>query len=126
MTRTEAKKDHKDQEGAPEIRTRRRRARNQLLQSASHTAAPTIVIEGDKAVVGMRFVRFETPLPYVVSKGAGNRAGQILADAADAGVPVYFNDDLAAQLFRRLEIGAILPEEFFDDFILALKSTGKI
>jgi type III secretion protein U len=128
MTKTEAKKDRKDQEGSPEIKSSRRRARNQLLQRSSKDAqAPaTIIIEGDVAVVGMRFVRFETPLPIVVSKGAGRLAGSIVEDAMNDKIPIHFNDQLATQLFRRLEIGAPLPEQFFGEFIQALRAAGQI
>jgi len=126
MTKTEAKKDHKDQEGSPEIKSQRRRTRNQLLQRAAPAAGATIFIEGNSMAVGMRFVRRETQLPFVVSKGAGAQAERMIAEAVAEEILVHFNDELATVLFRRLDIGAPLPEEYFDGFIQALKAVGQI
>ena len=76
--------------------------------------------------VGMRFVRRETQLPFVVSKGAGAQAERMIAEAVAEEISVHFNDELATVLFRRLDIGAPLPEEYFDGFIQALKAVGQI
>jgi type III secretion protein U len=128
MTKTEAKRERKDEEGSPEVRTTQRRLRNLTLQSASKFTEgdATIFIEGFSTAIGIRFVRNETPLPIVVAKGRGAQASDLLYAAYGHKTAIYFDDDFAAKLAQKAEIGSTLKEEFFEPFIKALKAAGQI
>lgn len=128
MTKTEAKRERKDEEGSPEVRTMQRRLRTILLQRASKYTVvdATIFVEGFSTAVGIRFVRNETPLPIIVCKGRGSLASDLLYVAQAQRTPVHFDDELATRLAQRSEIGSTLREEFFEGFISALKATGQI
>ncbi|MGC2778996.1 MAG: EscU/YscU/HrcU family type III secretion system export apparatus switch protein [Bradyrhizobium sp.] len=120
MTRTELKRERKDQEGIPEIRNAQRRERRELLEGAAllGVAATTLFIEGDDVVVGLRYVRGETPVPRLVCKGRGVRAQHLLALGAD--IAKVVDAELAADLDRRIEVGRFISEEFFNPIARAL------
>jgi type III secretion protein U len=120
MTRTELKRERKDQEGTPEIRTAQRRGRRELLQGAAGVgveAAP-LFIAGEDVTVGLRYVRGETPVPRLVCKGRGIRARHLLM--LRASVPKVDDAELAADLDRRIEPGHYIAEEFYNPVARAL------
>ena len=128
MTKTEAKRERKDEEGSPEVRTAQRRLRRRFLaQFSKYTEADaTIFIEGFSTVVGLRFVRNETPLPVIVCKGRGEQASEILYAAQLQKSPIFFDDDFAVRLTQRADVGSSLTEVFFEPFIKAMKAMGQI
>jgi type III secretion protein U len=127
MSKTEAKRERKDEEGSPEVRTAQKRQRSRFLQTASHYTEEdaTIFIEGHSVAVGLRFVRNETPLPVIVCKGRGEQAARLLA-AAQGRVAIHFDDEFASGLAQRAELGGTLPEAYFPNFIKALQETGQL
>jgi type III secretion protein U len=121
MTPSELKRERKDQEGIPEIRTAQRRGRQELMQSSQlGVDAATLFIEGEEVVVGLRYVRGETPVPRLVCKGRGIRGRHLLALGQDAGTPKVSDAELAAVLDRRVEPGNFITEEFFNPVAKAL------
>src|SRR5206468_799521 len=69
MTRTEQKREHKDNEGDPLLRGERRRLFAEMLQQAASFGirkASVAVVDGDR-IVGLRYVRGETALPMVAA-----------------------------------------------------------
>lgn len=128
MTKTEAKRERKDQEGAPETRSVQRRRRQQILNENNTYSAEdaTLFIEGDNEVAGIRFVPGETPLPIVVCSGRGSKADEILMYAYQNKKPIHIDEELASGLVRKIEIGSPLTEAFFEPFIRALKLTGQL
>lgn len=123
MTKTEAKRERKDQEGTPEVRTAQRRNRQRLLQAGQYSREDTtLFIEGSSAIVGVRFVRGETPVPIIVCKGRGRQFSDLLDFAIENKVPTYRDDEVALAMYQKLEIGSPLSEAFFEPFIKALKA----
>ncbi|MGY3450521.1 EscU/YscU/HrcU family type III secretion system export apparatus switch protein [Bradyrhizobium sp. USDA 4353] len=120
MTRTELKRERKEQDGIPEIRKAQQRGRRELLAGGAATGAEatTLFIEGDNVVVGLRYVRGETPVPVLTCKGRGVRAEHLLALAGD--VTRVADPDLAAELDRQIEIGSFISDRFFDPVARAL------
>jgi type III secretion protein U len=127
MTKSEAKRERKEEEGSPEIRQTQRRLRRRFLQLEKYTDADaTIFIEGISAAVGLRFVRTETPLPVIVCKAKGERVIDLINFAHQQKIPIYFDDEFASNLSSKAEIGATLTQVFFEAFIKALKATGQL
>jgi type III secretion protein U len=126
MTRTELKRERKDQEGTPEIRTAQRRGRRELLQGAAQVGveAATLFIAGEDVAVGLRYVRGETPVPRVVCKGRGIRARHLLT--LGAGVSKVDDAELAADLDRRIEAGHYISDEFYNPVARALHTAAAL
>ncbi len=82
----------------------------------------------ETASVALRYDR-SLPAPFVVASGRGDLAARIAGIAAEAGVPVRDDPDLAQRLVC-LDPGAVIPEELFAPvaeilaFVLALDGEG--
>lgn len=128
MTKTEAKRERKDQEGAPEIKSVQRRMRQQLLNENNTYSAEdaTLFIEGTSEVAGIRFMPGETPLPIVVCKGRGSKSDEILMYAYHNKKPIHIDEELASGLVRKIEVGSPLTEAFFEPFIRAMRLAGQL
>ena len=128
MSKTEAKKDRKEDEGSPEVKGHQRRMREEVANTTNKYSAEdaTIVIEGIDVVVAMRFVRGETPLPVVVGKGKGDRAIYLSNITASRRVPRFFSEELASGLYRSHEVGGSLTDQYFDPFIAALRALNLV
>ena len=126
MTKTEMKRERKDQDGSPEVKQSQKRARQRLLRENTQYSEKdaTLFIEGTSAIVGLRFVRGETPLPIVVCKAKGGRSSAILSHATASKTPVFFDDEFADGLFGKIEVGNPINEAFFEPFINAFKATA--
>jgi type III secretion protein U len=122
MTKSEAKRDHKETEGAPELRQNQRRLRGEMLEGTRRykPEEATVFIEGADTIVGLRFVRGETPVPVVVTKAQGQNAIELKDLALDNKIPVYADDELSSSLFQQIDAGRPIKEEFFQPFIKAL------
>jgi type III secretion protein U len=122
MTKSEARRDYRETEGSPELRQAHRRLRGELVERPRRYAAEeaTIFIAGTDTIVGVRFVRGETPVPVIVTKARGQKALDMRELALDNKVPVYVDDDLSGRLFQKLEPSQSISEEFFEPFIRAL------
>jgi type III secretion protein U len=114
MTRTESKREHKDLEGDPLIRSERRRLRRMTAsrRQVGMRRAVIAIAHGD-AIVALRYRRGETPIPVVVAKGRGEAGARMLAEARRLGIPVVDNATLVAALAARHAIGDIIEAGLF-------------
>jgi type III secretion protein U len=106
MTRTESKRERKEQEGDPQIRHARRQQQRVLATSTGKGGDPTIYLSDGQLTVGIRFVPGETAVPILVSKLRGVRGM--------AGVPVEMVPPLARRLHADARTGEAVPSEHFD------------
>jgi type III secretion protein U len=115
MTRTEVKRELKDLEGDPLIRSQRRRVRQQFTARNVGIGIrhAVIAIVHDDRIVGLRYRPGETPVPVVVCKGEGQAGAAILAEARQLGIPIVDNSAFVTALAARHQVGdAIVPDLF--------------
>jgi type III secretion protein U len=115
MTRTEIKRERKDLEGDPLIRGERRRIGRQIAGRNVRVGIRHAVIairHGDR-IVGLRYKPGETPVPFVVCKGAGEAGAALLTEARLLGLPIVDNAEFVAELAARHKVGdPIVPDLF--------------
>ena len=63
--------------------------------------------------IAMQFDAKTMPAPMVLAKGADAMALKIKEIAREHGVPLIENKPLARALYARVEIGDIIPEEYY-------------
>jgi type III secretion protein U len=128
MTKSEAKRDRKEEDGAPEVRSYRGRLRQGFLQTSNvhGPADATIMIEGNDTIVGLRFIRGQTPIPIIVCKARGGQLVEIDNIAFEKKIPKYFDEEFASGLYRSHEPGGTLTELYFEPFIKALKALNLV
>jgi flagellar biosynthesis protein FlhB len=115
MTKEEVRQESRQADIAPEVRgaIRRRRfaaARKRMI--ADVATADVVVTNPTHFAVALRYDGTR-PAPEVVAKGVDLVAAAIRKAAEDASVPVLQNPMLARALHREVEIGQMIPDEFF-------------
>ena len=127
MTRTEFKRELKDLEGDPLIRSERRRIR------VSRTSIPRlgvdralVAVRNGTMVVGLRYRAGETPAPVVVCKATGEAGAKMLAALREREVPIFEDAEFAAVLHARHIPGDTVANEFFATSARLLVAAGLV
>jgi flagellar biosynthesis protein FlhB len=115
MTKEEVKNEHRQSDLAPEVRggIRRRQAeaaRKRML--ADVPTADVVVVNPTHYAVALRYDG-SRPAPEVVAKGVDLIAANIRRVAEENDVPVVREAPLARALYAQVEIGQMIPEDFF-------------
>jgi type III secretion protein U len=126
MTRTEFKREMRDLEGDPLIRSERRRTRRQIAGRNVRVGIrhAVIAIIHEDQVIGLRYRRGETPVPVVVCKGSGASGASMLAEARQLGVPIVDDAAFVTALATRHKVGDALHSDLFDSAARALVAAG--
>lgn len=119
MTKTEFRREYKDMEGDPLIRQEFNRQRREAVTRPSRLGLKNavLVFEAGGRMVGLRYVRDETPVPVVVVKAEGPAAGGMIAEAQKLGIPVIGDAALVEPLYRRTGVGAYIGEELYSPVV---------
>ncbi|MBB4277851.1 EscU/YscU/HrcU family type III secretion system export apparatus switch protein [Rhizobium mongolense] len=125
MTKSEAKREHKDTEGDPLIRQERRKFARLLGTSRTGLANAVLLIGERSAAVGIRYVRGETPVPIIVCRAAGSAAASMREEARGHGIPLVTDAELAEEL-GKTPVGAPVPDRLFQQVANALVANGLI
>ncbi|WP_122587440.1 EscU/YscU/HrcU family type III secretion system export apparatus switch protein [Pseudomonas viridiflava] len=116
MSRSEQKRERKDVDGDPLIKRERQRQQREMQALATKLGlgrASLMIGIGGNWVVGVRYVRGETPVPVVVCRGSPEESVQLLAQAAPLGIAVWADAGLAEQIAKRSVAGDPVPENTF-------------
>ena len=116
MTRQEVKQDHKDSDGDPQMKGRRKaiqmqRARQRMMQAVPK--ATVVVMNPTHYAVALKYVQGEDAAPVCVAKGLDTLALRIRAVAEGAGVPVIEDPPLARTLHAALDVDEAIPREHY-------------
>ncbi|MBC3346030.1 EscU/YscU/HrcU family type III secretion system export apparatus switch protein [Pseudomonas sp. SWRI196] len=116
MTLSEQKRERKDSDGDPMIKQERQRQRREMQALATKLGvnrASLMVGSASGWVVGIRYVRGETPVPVVVCKAEFEEAAQMLAQASGLGIAHSLDSVLANEIARRAVPGDPVPDNTF-------------
>jgi type III secretion protein U len=117
MTKNEVKRQHKESEGDPIVKGKRKQLAQELIMSdgvGRAQKATALVVNPDHFAVAIEYKPGVTPLPIVVAKGINVYAHQLRATAELAGVPVFRNIPLARSLYADTPVDAFIPDEWFN------------
>jgi type III secretion protein U len=123
MSKDELKKEHKESEGDPLIKSQRKKFAKELLESAPRPKIGTanmVVVNPTHYAVAVRYSPEETPIPIVVVKGMDNAALAIRHEAQLANVPIIGNPPVARALFK-VRQGAPIPEDMYETVAAILR-----
>lgn len=116
MTKHEVKDERKNSEGDPKVIAARKRAMYKLHQQFMMKEVPsaTVVITNPTHLaIALRYERGKDQVPLVVGKGADKMAERIRQLATENNVPIVENVPLARAMYDVVEVGDLLPAEFF-------------
>jgi flagellar biosynthesis protein FlhB len=115
MTKQEVRDELKKMEGDPLIKQRRRQIALQRAMQRVQSAVPqadVIVTNPTEYAVAIRYEQDMTA-PKVVAKGRGFVAQKIREIAVANGIPILERPPLARALWRMVEVGQEIPEQFY-------------
>lgn len=122
MTKDEVRREHKDAEGDPLLRSARRRraselSRNRMLSDAA--GADVLLVNPTHLAVALRYDP-DDGAPRVVAKGADRVADTLRAIAHRGGIPVVADKPLARTLFRQCKVGHHVPAALYEAVAVVL------
>jgi flagellar biosynthetic protein FlhB len=116
MDKQEVSDEQKTQQLPAEVRSMIRRRQMEASRKRMMSAIPTadvVVTNPTHFSVALRYDTTRGDAPEVVAKGKGVIALRIRELAREHGVPVVPDPPLARGLYGSVEIGQLIPEEFF-------------
>lgn len=115
MTKEEVKREARESDLSPELRGQIRRRQNEASRRrmlADVPSADVVIVNPTHYAVALRYDGSK-PAPEVIAKGMDYLALTIREIAEQAGVTIVEQPPLARSLYRDVELGATIPEEFF-------------
>jgi flagellar biosynthesis protein FlhB len=113
MTRDEVRRELKDREGDPRLKSAREQLRAEFLGGFAMDEvrqASLVVVDGQRVAVALRYDHADLQAPVVVCKGVRIMASRIVRLAHEAGVPIR-QDQALAMALTSAEEGDEIPEE---------------
>lgn len=116
MSKQEVKEEMKRMEGDPHIKQRRRQIAQQMALQGFKKSVPTadvVVTNPTEFAVALKYDSTSMHAPRVVAKGQGYMAQRIREIAIASGVPIIERKPLARALYKLVEVGHEIPDEFY-------------
>jgi flagellar biosynthetic protein FlhB len=116
MSRQEVRQEHRESDGAPEMKGRIRRmqqdlARRRMLQEVPK--ADVVITNPTHYSVALRYDEKRMRAPIVVAKGVDEVAANIRRIAAENKVPIFEAPPLARVLFRDVDLNEEVPSTLY-------------
>lgn len=116
MTRDEVRREHREQEGSPEIKGRIRAQQREMARRRMMAEVPkadVVVTNPTRFAVALRYSENRDAAPVVVAKGTDELAAKIREIAAAHDIPLLEAPPLARALYRHAEPGDPIPEKLY-------------
>jgi flagellar biosynthesis protein FlhB len=116
MTKEEAKREYKEDEGDPLLRGQRKRRHRELVRNRAKAEVPradALVVNPTHVAVAIRYRRDEGRAPRVTAKGKGELAEYMRELARENGVPIVQDVPLARLLYRKVKVGREIPAQTY-------------
>ena len=113
MSKDEVKREYKEMEGDPIIKSRRRQLHQELASQGtldSVRKSKVLVCNPTHYAVALDYEEGRTPLPIVTAKGEGELARRMIEAAERAGIPVMREASLARDLYDNSTENAYIPK----------------
>ena len=124
MTRKEMTDEHKESEGDPYFKSKRRARAQEIAANKMMAEVPTadvVLVNPTHYAVALRWSRAPGAAPMVVAKGVDEIARRIREAAAEAGVPIRSDPPTARALHAGVEIGREIPPEQYRAVAAAIR-----
>ena len=116
MSKQEVREESKEQQGDPQVKMRIRRlqrdlARRRMMKEVP--AATAVIVNPTHYAVAIRYSIESAAAPKVVAKGKNYVARRIRKLAVEHQVPIVENPPLAQALYKSVDVGQEIPEQFY-------------
>jgi type III secretion protein U len=123
MSKQELKTEHKQSEGDPHQKSKRKAIHRQLAAGGAARGvqkATAVVVNPTHIAVALRYDEAECDAPYIVAKGREEDALNLKREAKELGIPVVRDIPLARSLVQ-FDVGDEVPEELYQAAAALLK-----
>ncbi len=123
MTKQEVKQEYKETEGDPLVKGRLRQYMHEMLRRnlpASVARSDVVITNPTHYAVAIQYDSDSMAGPMVTAKGVDSLARRIREIAAENGVPLVENRPLARALYAEVEIGEMVPENYYQALAVIL------
>lgn len=120
MDKQEVKREMKEQDGNPEIKSKRRHLHMEMLseQTKSDIRSSRVIIANPTHIaIGIYFSSKITPTPFISVKEANERALAVRRYAEEVGVPVVRDIKLARKLFKNHKLYSYVRLDELNDVV---------
>ncbi len=117
MTKDEVKREYKEMEGDPHIKSQRKQLHKEIVNSNTINAAASasvLVTNPTHIAVALHYVEGETPLPMITGMGQGAIALKMMEVAEKNNVPIMRNVPLARALHEDGKIDDYIPRALME------------
>ena len=124
MTKSEVKKEHKDVEGNPEIKGKRKEIHREILDSDMNKkikGSSAVVTNPTHIAVGIYYRRGVTKLPIITIIAVDAAAQQVKRLAAEQGIPIMEHVPLARGLLEEGKVNGYIPASLIEPIVEVLK-----
>jgi flagellar biosynthetic protein FlhB len=116
MTKQEVKEEHKNQEGSPEIKGKRRQMQYAMAQKRMLEEVPqanVILVNPTHVAVALKYDSASNSAPIVVAKGGDHLCEKIKEIGRALGVAIIRKPKLARAIFATVKVDHAIPEALF-------------
>ncbi|HDL7825980.1 TPA: EscU/YscU/HrcU family type III secretion system export apparatus switch protein [Yersinia enterocolitica] len=124
MEKQEVKKEHKDNDGDPHIKSARRGLHQELLSEEvkSNVRGSNFIMANPTHIAMAIYFNVDiAPLPFIMMKTHGLQAKAVIAYAESQGVPVVRDIPLARQIWRNYSKDSFIDEQGLDDVMYIIQ-----
>jgi flagellar biosynthetic protein FlhB len=116
MTKEEAKREYKEDEGDPMIRSRRKQKHRAILKGLIAVEVPkadALIVNPTHIAIAIKYTPGKDAAPKVTAKGKGQLAETMRDLARENGIPIVQDIPLARLLYRKVKVGKGVPVETY-------------
>ncbi|MDC5821470.1 type III secretion system export apparatus subunit SctU [Vibrio europaeus] len=117
MTKDEVKREYKEMEGSPEIKSKRRQLHQELQASNQREnvkRSNVLVTNPTHIAIGLYYKKGETPLPIITLKETDAMAKRMIKIAQEEGIPVMQKVPLARALYADGQLDQYIPGDLIE------------
>ncbi|MGC1468445.1 MAG: EscU/YscU/HrcU family type III secretion system export apparatus switch protein [Sphingorhabdus sp.] len=119
MSRREVTREHREQEGEPRLKQKRKEIHKQMREQAAGLGnvqgSDFLITNPEHFAVALKYDAASMDAPVVRSKGRNHFAQLLKRKARLVSVPVYANPPLARALYRTCSVGQPIPSSHYQD-----------
>lgn len=118
MSHDEVRKENKETEGDPEIKSHRKAEGRRILEEVERLPNASAVIRNPTHIaVAVRYEPTKMPIPYVVEMESEEKALLLIEEAKRLGIPLYEDIPLARGIFAYGAVDEHIPVEFAEQTV---------
>lgn len=117
MSKDEVKREYKEMEGDPHIKSKRKHLHQELIMSdrVERVRTSTVLVTNPThRAIAIYYKEGETKLPVITAMGEGILARRMIEVAQQEGIPIMQNVPLAHDLFDQGQIEQYIPAELIE------------